>query len=180
MKNEEATNIENRVASMTDGEILEIVIDKDGWQEALYQRAIVEAKNRNLKVGDGNPESISKQKDVVIISIQNGIVDGKPLVEIINQLVTSGVEKSIAKESVKKMATEIGTANFNKWNGKRTLNTIIFVGGVFVTAVTYLLAINGGTYFLAYGAILFGGIKAFSAHNEFKKWEEFLLQANQL
>ena len=34
------------------------------------------------------------------------------------------------------------------------------VGGIIVTAVTYSAASGGGTYFVAWGAILFGAIQA--------------------
>jgi hypothetical protein len=48
MGNEKVNNIDERIRNMTDAEICEILIDKDGWQEEMYSRAIEEAKNRKL------------------------------------------------------------------------------------------------------------------------------------
>jgi hypothetical protein len=46
--------------------------------------------------------------------------------------------------------------------GKNIVFGVIWcVGGIAVTALTYQMASGGGTYFVAWGAILFGGIQCF-------------------
>jgi hypothetical protein len=45
---------------------------------------------------------------------------------------------------------------------KRMLNGALWCGGgVFVTMLSYALAANGGTYIVAWGAIVFGGVQFF-------------------
>jgi hypothetical protein len=44
------------------------------------------------------------------------------------------------------------------------------VGGILVTAITYNMAANdshGGSYFVAYGAVIFGGIQFFKGLLQF-------------
>ena len=42
-----------------------------------------------------------------------------------------------------------------------TVGGLWFFGGIIVTAGTYMAAANGGTYIIAWGAILWGGIRFF-------------------
>ena len=52
-----------------------------------------------------------------------------------------------------------------------TKNVLIFTLGLAITLVTFMDAVGGGTYVVAWGAILFGGInffRAFEAKNKLK------------
>jgi hypothetical protein len=48
-------------------------------------------------------------------------------------------------------------------DGALLVNGVIFGVGIAITVGTYMAAANGGTYFVAWGAILFGGIRFFKA-----------------
>jgi hypothetical protein len=50
MANEKVMDLENRITNMTDAEICSILVEKEGWQEAVYKRAIEEAKKRSISM----------------------------------------------------------------------------------------------------------------------------------
>lgn len=86
--------------------------------------------------------------------------EGKSDKQIVNTLVEKGIEKEGA---------EIITKNINKAieakkeaGGKNMLYGALWcIGGIVVTAVTFSAASGGGTYIVAWGAIVFGAIQFF-------------------
>ena len=50
MNNEDVTDLESRINRMSDEEICGILVDKEGWQETVYQRAVDEAKKRKISI----------------------------------------------------------------------------------------------------------------------------------
>ena len=83
-------------------------------------------------------------------------------------------EKELNENKVAFMA-KLGEEDINKLIKKcdtsMTKNVLIFTLGLAITLVTFMDAVGGGTYVVAWGAILFGGInffRAFEAKNKLK------------
>lgn len=68
----------------------------------------------------------------------------------------------------------------NHNDNKMVIGGIAFVAGIFITFLTYSQAkINGGTYFIAWGAVVFGGIRFFTGMSEKRKYKRFLVKTEQ-
>jgi hypothetical protein len=85
---------------------------------------------------------------------------GKSKANIQTELLTMGLNQENASLVVanvfrlrKKAHREAGTKNI-------VIGALWCVGGIVVTAATYQMASGGGTYVVAWGAILFGGIQS--------------------
>lgn len=86
-------------------------------------------------------------------------VEKKSPEEALRLMMEQGLDKESAsviiahiRNEVKKIKKESGTKNM-------IYGALWLVGGTVVTVVTYSAASGGGTYFVAWGAIVFGGIQ---------------------
>ena len=68
----------------------------------------------------------------------------------------------------------------NHKDNKMSIGGIAFVAGIFITFLTYSQAkIAGGAYFIAWGAVVFGGIRFFTGMSEKRKYKRVLVKTEQ-
>jgi hypothetical protein len=80
--------------------------------------------------------------------------------EVKEALMARGVDEQQATTIIDNVESEIAEAHKAKANKDMLWGAVWCVGGIIVTAATYSAASNGGgRYFVAWGAILFGGIQ---------------------
>jgi len=80
--------------------------------------------------------------------------------EVRTALMNRGMEENEAILMAESIESEINSAHKAKANKDMLWGAVWCVGGIIVTAATYSAASNGGgKYFVAWGAILFGGIQ---------------------
>lgn len=120
--------------------------------------------NFQIKVNTRNMKSKELSQNETINAVYSYAAtlkdEGKSDKQIVNTLVEKGIEKEGA---------EIITKNINKAieakkeaGGKNMLYGALWcIGGIVVTAVTFSAASGGGTYIVAWGAIVFGAIQFF-------------------
>lgn len=64
--------------------------------------------------------------------------------------------EGLAEESASVLVHEIGDTLASKWGRHMVTGALWCGGGTLVTVLTYQAAANGGTYMVAWGAIVFG------------------------
>jgi hypothetical protein len=99
--------------------------------------------------------------------------EGKTDEEIFHGLIEFGLdqEQSInVINSIENRAIEIE----KDYDNEQLSGGIICAIGILVTIATYSSALSGGTYVIAWGAILFGGIRFFSGLNNKSKFSKVL------
>ena len=82
--------------------------------------------------------------------------------EIIVILIGKGLDLETAKQVLEGLDNKVQEF-LDELNGQMLLGIGFFTGGLFITFVTYSYAANGGTYVIAWGAIIFGAIRFFRA-----------------
>lgn len=76
-------------------------------------------------------------------------------------LLENGVDEKSASVIVNNLEKQIEDAKKGRANKDMLYGALWCIGGIVVTAVTYSSASGGGTYVVAWGAILFGAIQFF-------------------
>jgi hypothetical protein len=166
-----------RVSKMEDDQIRAILVDKEGWQDAIYDAAVFEANKRNITAIGTSEESIKNQAENILQMTQRLIHDSEPLQSITRKLIERGIPEIHAKETVKKEALSLAQAKSDEYDNVFRRNLMICGGGVLVTIITFITAIGGGTYVLAWGAILLGGVKAAAAYPALTKWRSVVKES---
>ena len=169
-----------RVSKMDDDQIRAILVDKEGWQEEIYNAAIFEAEKRIISTIGTSEESIKNQAENILQMTQRLIHDSEPLKSIIEKLIQRGIPEIHAKETVKKEALSLAQSKSDEFDNVFRKNLMICGGGVLVTIATFIMAIGGGSYVLAWGAIIFGGIRAAVAHSTLTKWRSVITESMQI
>lgn len=121
-------------------------------------------------------------------SIAEDLRDQVPEQVIITRLTSKGMQPAEAQRSIdlvrdamtkaqnqaiRQQATEAAAYRLAQANKNITFGAFFFLGGVVATAATYMMAASGltrGTYFIAWGAILFGLIRVLIGMS--MKWEK--------
>lgn len=171
-------DFQQRVAEMTDAEISSILINKDAWQLEFYQCAVVEAEKRNIGIGRGPEEIIRKQSQDILAIVLKSLRNAEGLTEIKRKLVSSGVPEEAAVGAINELAPSVSKEQSGYWQRRLMWNLLFLSLGIGVTVVSYLIAAPGGTYILAWGAMVFGGIKAVIAHRKVKHWDQVMAETN--
>jgi hypothetical protein len=117
-------------------------------------------------------EKTQSSTDGLRVSILTGIHDGKSVEEIQSELIKNGMDTDLSKEVVSKIAIEVWKSEKEMWDKKYKSAGILIIVGLVLTFGTFALASGGGIYLLAWGPILFGGIRIFEAHNKSEKLKE--------
>jgi hypothetical protein len=79
--------------------------------------------------------------------------------EVIQALVAQGIDVQSAELVVSSLQTHIAEAKNEKANKDMLYGALWCIGGIVVTVGTMSAASGGGTYVVAWGAILFGAIQ---------------------
>lgn len=74
-------------------------------------------------------------------------------------LIDQGLDEESASAVVTTLEQQINDAKREKANKDMIYGALWCIGGIVVTAVTYSNASGGGTYVVAWGAILFGAVQ---------------------
>ncbi len=76
-------------------------------------------------------------------------------------LVDMGVDKESAEIIVNNLMAQLVTGKNERAHKDMIYGALWCIGGIIVTAVTYQAASGGGTYVVAWGAIIFGAVQFF-------------------
>ncbi len=76
-------------------------------------------------------------------------------------LVEEGLREEDAEVVVTNLQNQLQQAKSEAGNKNMLYGALWCIGGLVVTALTYSAASNGGTYVVAWGAVLFGAIQFF-------------------
>ena len=102
-------------------------------------------------------------------SIATALMQGRKQPDIVKELVKQGIPAQEAESFVSEVARGVDDfkqtpeyAEMRRAKGKKHLlvGSLWCIGGAVVTVATFSAASNGGTYVVAWGAILFGAIEA--------------------
>jgi hypothetical protein len=180
MDTNEAEKLNERFSAMPDDDVLKIVDDRDGWQSHVYERAVAEAKSRNLFKQVAMPQGLSPAQAVaqsvpqtpeqVLAEVWIDLGMLKSMDSIREKLILRGLSEAIATESVKQVAAEKSAMEIQNSESNFKRSAAVFLIGTFVTLITFAMASNGGMYVVAWGAILFGGYRAYTANMNAHKW----------
>jgi hypothetical protein len=94
--------------------------------------------------------------DVAAQAIAHELVAGKRPEAIVSDLVGTGWPQDHATEFVHQVNKAIRTARRDAGKKRIWVGAAWCVGGLLVTVISMAAASNGGTYLLAWGAIIFG------------------------
>ena len=89
------------------------------------------------------------------------IEQGKSATETKNILIEQGLKAEDAEVVVTNLQAQIDQAKNEAGNKNMLYGALWCIGGLLVTALTYSAASNGGTYVVAWGAVVFGAIQFF-------------------
>jgi hypothetical protein len=89
-------------------------------------------------------------------AIARELVAGKQPAMIVSELVGAGWAQEHATDFVHQVNTAIRSARRNAGRKQMWVGAAWIVGGVLVTVISYAAASRGGTYLLAWGAVIFG------------------------
>ncbi len=81
--------------------------------------------------------------------------------DVTEMLVQKGVDTTTANNIVYDVQTQINSAKKERAKKDVLWGGVWFFGGIIVTFLTYSAASGGGSYVVAWGAIVFGGIQFF-------------------
>ena len=89
--------------------------------------------------------------------------------EIIAMLIAGGISQKAAESVVKNIVLMRSDSRGSGGPGMKNMMVggLCCIAGTAVTFITYQMAANGGVYFVAWGAILFGGIQFFRGLTEY-------------
>ncbi len=85
----------------------------------------------------------------------------RPSEEVADMLVQKGLDRTTAYSIEQSMNTQNDDGKKERARKDMIYGGLWFFGGIIVTLVTYSSASGGGSYVVAWGAILFGGIQFF-------------------
>jgi hypothetical protein len=133
MENEKVSNLDDRILKMSNEEICEILIDKDGWQEEVYSRAVAEAKSRNI--GMEQLESKHEEMESKKIEIAAAELTSPEKVMFMFSFIVFPIGILAEKYRAEGYTTKLKQAKFYKMIGK----PIIFGGFLAIVAICFYI-----------------------------------------
>lgn len=108
-----------------------------------------------------NPETAQQQlvDKIYTFSANLMIKEKKTRSETIKVLVSQGIDQNMAITVVNELHKTIVEEKRKKGSRDILFGSLWFVGGIFFTAITLTEAKKGGTYIVAWGAVLFGALQ---------------------
>lgn len=106
-----------------------------------------------------NDENINAIEQVYEYAANLLFKENKSIAETKAAIISNGISEEIATLVVSNIIRQIKEAKTERAKKDITYGAIWCVGGIIVTAVTYSAASGGGTYVVAWGAILIGAIQ---------------------
>ncbi len=85
----------------------------------------------------------------------------RPSEEVADMLVQKGLDRTTAYSIVDSMYTQLDDGKKERAKKDMIYGGLWFFGGIIVTIATYSAASGGGSYVVAWGAIIFGGFQFF-------------------
>ena len=107
-------------------------------------------------------QNVEQQKAVNQIyeyAANHMVKEKKSAIETKNALIAQGLDEESASVVVANLEQQIKQAKKERANKDMLYGALWCIGGIIVTAITYSAASGGGTYVIAWGAILFGAIQ---------------------
>jgi len=98
---------------------------------------------------------------------------GKNNEELYKLLINKGLDDTNSKIIIEKLE-EASTKLKNTYDSEMLTGGLVFFIGVFVTLATLNNAINGGSYIIAWGAILFGGFRFYNGAKNKSRFSKIL------
>jgi hypothetical protein len=89
-------------------------------------------------------------------AIARELVAGKQPATVVSELVGAGWAQDHASDFVHQVNSAIRSARRNAGKKQMWIGAAWVAGGVLVTVISYAAASKGGTYLLAWGAVIFG------------------------
>jgi len=136
----------------------------------IEQTRLITNQNKIKQEEELNKEKFEKSIWLLVFDEKK---KGKSNEEIIVDLLDTGLSNYQATIIVENM--EIAAmALLDKSENQMLKSGIFFIIGLIVTIFTYTSALNGGTYIIAYGAIIFGGYRCIEGMIDKKKYHSVL------
>lgn len=144
-------NKKNYIQSVTEI-VIDILEERGKLPESFKKNKIVEEENYQIEFE--NQKIINHAAHLLFVM-------HKSPEEAIQILSENGLESNIAEKIINNLLLQVSDVKAGAVNTRMLVGAIFFIGGIIVTVVTYSNAIPGGTYIVAWGAILFGAIQFF-------------------
>lgn len=169
-----------RLGRMSDDEIREILVDRDGWQADMVEGAVQEAGRRGIELKKRFQESVGPQIDE-IGEFVDGEIDAKvDLKGIIRNLTASGLSENEARAFVPNHVQTVATPFLDDCRRALAISQVVCGLGIVATLVSFLLAAPGGTYIVWWGAVVFGGLRAYYALSRKDYLEQLVAEAKSM
>lgn len=127
-------------------------------------------QNNLQKIKQGEGDALLKEHvNYALFSKRDGLSNDA----IYTGLLENGLDDLRAKDIVLGIETS-AQALYDYWDSQMIRGGLFFIGGFAVTVVTYTNAMNGGTYIVAWGTIIFGGIRFFRGLAEKRGYRKIL------
>ena len=156
----------------SDKELLDILQNKNNYFQEIIDVIIDILDERGIL-----PEITSSERNMEYIDKQSNqeleikykkasdllFTQGYSAEETIQILIDNGEDAKQAENIVNKLLLYASESNNKSTNNSLIYGLVLFFGGVLVTIITYSNAQGGGTYVIAWGAILIGAYRIFKA-----------------
>lgn len=113
----------------------------------------------NIYDNAGSPEEAVKK--LYEYAAQLLVKEKKSPEEVKANLVEMGMDNESADTIINNLLAQIEGVKKERANKDMIYGALWCIGGIIVTAVTYQAASGGGTYVVAWGAIIFGAVQFF-------------------
>lgn len=111
----------------------------------------------NIYENAGSPEEAVKK--LYEYAAQLMVKEKKSPEEVKANLIEIGVDSESADTIISNLQAQISAVKKERANKDMIFGALWCIGGIIVTAVTYQAASGGGTYVVAWGAIIFGAVQ---------------------
>lgn len=184
--------IKERYAQMSDDELIHL-LKTEGREitESAFEALKQEFQARHLDISSFDSveaakslklsETIAMAKESVSNDFQSSLWtyafdmkrNGKSDEEIFSGLLGKGVDEEHSSLMIKTLESKI-TEVIASCDTEVRYGIFIFAAGLIITYLTYSLAANGGTYVVAWGAIVFGAVRFFRGLSHKDKYQAVL------
>ncbi|MEP7318813.1 MAG: hypothetical protein ABI921_08720 [Panacibacter sp.] len=134
------------------------------------QNRLITNKYKIKQEEETNKEEFTKSIWILVFDEKKS---GKSNEDIIAGLIDRGFSEHQASNIMDNMETAAKSLSDISEN-QMLKNGIFFIIGLIVTIITYTNALSGGTYIIAYGAIIFGGYRFIEGVINKKKYQSVL------
>jgi hypothetical protein len=155
-------------------ELLEFELNKRNLSSEILDNIKNEKRLQRLREieSDNIKENEKKENSIWAFALDQKYL-GKTNKELYDLLKSKGLDDNYSKLIIEKLE-DVTTKLKNNSDSEMITGGLVFIIGVFVTFATLNNATNGGSYVIAWGAILFGAIRCYNGAKNKSRFSKIL------